>query len=321
MKTFIVRCLVFLLVCTGLATSQSSPSSDSLQSAIQLKTVLESNTVPLNRTVHLTLRLEWTGDLARFDVHRFDNPLVENLEIVSTASTNRVIQTGGEQRSVQEFSYELKPTSLGMGYIEGMIIPYTDLNTDREHRLMTNRLQVRIVDPIPEGESGVWLLWGGIGVLLVVLAGGAAWQHYKRQQRRRREEAINAAQPTLEVSYLESLREWSPERQHSQDNTGVSEMTRLLRHYLTEKTGYPAIQTPTRLLISQLESRIHEHHLKQLGSVLSMADEIKFSGRAARPHEIDQIYTGVENMLEAGQNGELLRNQTNSEQQADQEES
>ncbi len=321
MKTFIVRCMVFLLFCTGPATSQSTASSDSLQRAIQLKTVLESNTVPLNRTVQLTLRLEWTGDLARFDVHRFDNPLLENLEIVSTASTNRVIQIGAEQRSVQEFSYELKPTSLGMGYVEGMIIPYTDLNTDREHRLMTNRLPLRIVDPIPEEDSDVWLLWGGIVVLLVALAAGAAWQYYRRRKRRRQEEEMATAQPSLEVSYLESLREWSPERQHSQDNTAVSEMTRLLRHYLSEKTGYPAIQTPTRLLISQLERRIHEHHLKQLGGVFSVADEIKFSGRAARPHEIDQIYTGVENILGAGQNGELLRNQTNSEQQADQEES
>jgi hypothetical protein len=147
------RVLIMLWVLWKLLanTPLAAQAPDSVDSAggIQLTAFLDHVEVALNREAVLTLRLEWVGDLDRYEVYTPENPFVQNLTIIGNASANRVSQHDGKTHSLQEYTFRLKPTSLGMGYVEGMIIKYRDLLLDRDFRLTTNRLEIKITDPLP----------------------------------------------------------------------------------------------------------------------------------------------------------------------------
>ena len=112
---------VFLM----LLASWTAQAQDSLRvggSGISLSAFVDKTEVPYNRLLVFTVHLEWSGELDRYEIHPFDNPIVQNFEIVGNASSNRVAVVAGEPTAVQEYTFTLKPESMGMGYIEGMIL-------------------------------------------------------------------------------------------------------------------------------------------------------------------------------------------------------
>ena len=94
-------------IAAAIAIFFSSLGISSLQAqgedeGIRVSASAQPNEVPLNRTAVVTIRLEWAGDLDRYEITRFDNPLVENLNIIETASANQVQVVGGMQVARQE---------------------------------------------------------------------------------------------------------------------------------------------------------------------------------------------------------------------------
>ena len=294
------RALIALMVifCTGFSAAQDTTFVVQ-DTGISLRTFLDKTGVALNRTVTLTIRLEWFGDLDRYQVYKFDNPILQNLEILSTSSSNRIFSRDGKAVSRQDYEYILKPTSLGMGYVEGMIIKYRDLQADRDYRLMTNRLSVTITDPVPEPGSKAWVLYLILGVIAAaILAFSVVWWQRKRQQKRLQIEKEQAEAIPVEQKILDELE--SIDLNESDPDTGavLSTISRLLRRYLVQKYGVPGPESTSGEVIAALETAQAEPRvLQHVRDVLTTSDMIRFSGRQADRHEIDRIYTLVEHFI------------------------
>jgi hypothetical protein len=270
------------------------------EEGIRLSAKVEPQAVPQNRTALVTIRLEWAGDLDRYEVTRFDNPLVENLDIIGTASSNRVQVVGGVQVARQEYQYTVKPDGLGMGYVDGIVIRYTDRETGKEYRLHSSRLELKVVDPLPEPGSYLWL------VILLAFLGAAAIAFFlvrriraKRAEAERLAREQRASQVTPEQKYAELLRAEIDLRQPDLDvNAAFGRLSGLLRRFLAEKYSLPLISATTSEVRGLMtEADADEKTIAETLSILENADIAKFSGAAQMRSELERAYTLLEYML------------------------
>jgi hypothetical protein len=279
---------------------------------IRLSAFVDQTEAPLNRTVLLTVRLKWEGDLDRFDVHTFDNPIVQNFEIVGNASSNKVAAVNGVNTSVQDYEFTLRPTNLGMGYIEGIIVTYTDLTSDKDFRLTTNRIEVKVTDPIPEPGSKSWIWWI-VGIVLV--AGVAAYAFIilkqRKAEKKRRVELEAAAAIPMEEKYLSDLKSQVNLNDPTLDtNNAISKIIRLLRHFLNEKFSLSGLEATTGEVLTEMENKnFDERFINNIKQVLTNADMIKFSGGSANKTEVENMYTMVEASLQSSLRGELQKSE------------
>ncbi len=289
---------VFILALTLSLWVQTTEMAGVPEEGIRVSAFVEPRKIPQNRTALLTIRLQWAGDLDRYEVTRFDNPLVQNLEIISTASANKVSAVNGQLYAQQDYQYTLKPEALGMGYIDGIIIRYHDVATGKEYRLSTNRLEVKVIDPLPEPGDYTWLY---IVLGLILVAVPVAWWLIRRQRRRaeqaRLEQERLAAMVPLEQEYLNAIKEQvnlrDPDLKIS-DTFAV--LSRLLRQYITAKWQVSGMELTTSELVAALKSKeLDDRTLTDIETSLQTADVAKFSPVGDRAM-LERVYTLMESL-------------------------
>jgi hypothetical protein len=257
------------------------------ETEVRLTTELDSKTVPLNRSVTLTVSLSWEGPLGSIEIGEMAEPSLSNLEIIGTASTNRV---SGAQ-SVKSISYTLKPKALGMAYVEPVFVTYTDASAGSS-KLRTQRLSVEVVAPLPEpGRHSP--LWWIVPIAALVLAAGGFFVFRKKPA----PPALEPVKP-LGEKYLEQLKAEVPLSTDDR-REAVSTLSKLLRRFLAERDGIPAGLTTEALLSILAERGVSEKDSRIVESVLRMADRIVFSGADATRAELDEAYTRVESLFES----------------------
>jgi len=296
--------IIFLFFQSGNAQDSLKVDSTAAESGIKLSAFVDNNKVPLNRTLTLIIRLQWYGNLDRYDVHQFDNPIVENLEIVGTASSNKVVNVNNKATAIQDYEYTLKPKNLGMAYIEGIIIKYTDTVLDQDFRLVTNRISVEVTDPVAEpGEHNPLFLIIGILVLL-----GVAIIFFVIQKRRK-DKAQEEAEPeiSLEEKYLEELKNAVNFNDTELDVAeAFSALYKLLRRFVAEKFGVPGLEATTAEVITALrEKHLDERFINETDEILKTADVIKFSGSGGSRADLERAFTLIEANLQKSLRGEL----------------
>jgi len=289
-----------LLLLGGLLLTAWPLRAQSGDEGIRVSAMAEPREVPQNRTALVTIRLEWAGDLDRYEIVKFDNPLVDNLSIIGTASSNQVQVAGGVQVARQEYQYTVKPDGLGMAYVDGIIIRYSDKATGKEYRLATSRLELKVIDPLPEPGSYLWLI-----ILLAAGLAAALTLFLVRRIRRRRAEAARLAleqqarQISLEEKYAERLKEEVDLRQPDLDpGAAFARLSGLLRRYLAERYSLPLISATTSEVRGLMEeAEADEGVITDTMAILEQADIAKFSGAAPRRGELERAYTILESML------------------------
>ncbi len=186
MRSYIIIFLITILMTIPCA----QPVSDSLRSDIQLRTFIESDNVPLNREVVYHVELRWQGDLNKYQVKEIQEPALINLSTRGSGSSNKVHTTpGGDVQSVKRITFYLIPGEIGMSYIDGLTIRYTDSASGKDASLISSRIGIKIVEPVPEPGSSPWidfLMWG---VILIVVAGGFLYI-FNRYQKNKEAERI-----------------------------------------------------------------------------------------------------------------------------------
>jgi S-adenosylmethionine:tRNA-ribosyltransferase-isomerase (queuine synthetase) len=76
-------------------------------------------------------------------------------------------------------------------------------------------------------------------------------------------------------------------------------LSRLLRRYLAEKFGIPALEMTTSELVEALnQQEIEEDQIEKFRALLENADVVKFSGQSAEPARLTEWYSVVEAWLE-----------------------
>ena len=291
---------------------QSTAALDSLEvennlGSIRLSTSIEPTRVPVNRTAQLTVRLEWTGERDRYEIHPFDNPIVHNFEIIANASANKVASIGGQTATIREYTFTLQPTTMGMAYVENFIIKYTDLETDKEFTLTTNRVEVKVLDPLPEPGSKTWILWV---LLIACLAGGGVvgFMIYKRKRAERLRQLQEEAEKNIPIEerYLAELKSIPMNDPDIDIVDSFSRLSKLLRRFIRDKFSLPGLEASTDELVSELRKlNADEKFIHETQEILKSSDIVKFSGGSSSRSELDRAYTLFEANLHKSLRGEL----------------
>jgi len=313
------KCFYLLIVSFIFSTfvfSQNSVQTDSslikssrFESGIILSAQVDKNKVPFNRTLVLLVQLKWYGNLDKYQIHQFDNPILNNLEIIANSSANKVSTENGENIAVHEYSFTLQPQSLGMSYIEGIIIKYTDLDTDTEYSLTTNRIEVKVIDPLPESGNKIWILWLFLLFVLiwVVFVVFSKVKKRRAEQLRKAQEEAEKAIP-LEEKYLKEFKTLLDLNDATIDiGKSFSLLSRFLRKFLKEKFNIPAEVTTTEDVMNELNNqKIDERFTKDMKDILTTSDIIKFSGSNVDKSELERIYSLIESSLHKSLRGEII---------------
>lgn len=293
-------CLFFTVKAHGSVPDQ--------QGGITLNAFVREDKVPQNRFAELVIQLSWSGELDRYEVKPFDNPILQNLEIQGSGSANRVSAEGGRTTAVREYAFQLKPQTIGMAYVEPMIILYTDSETSQQYSLTTNRIPVHIIDPVPE-SSAKSALWWVLGILVIGSATGWFWRKLYLKKKTRREklaQEMTDVKP-LEENYLDELKAVIDPSDYSLDGKrAFSQMSRLLRRFLHEKFSAPGLEATTSELYQFFyDQKFEDRFINEIRDLLSNADVIKFSGKSVDRNEADLMMSRVESILHSSLRGEI----------------
>jgi hypothetical protein len=299
---------IFLISIILIATVIAKPAPDSVKSDILLRTFIESDNVPLNREVIYHVELRWQGDLNNYQIKDVQEPVLTNLTTRGSGSSNKVnTLADGSVQSVKRITFYLTPIEIGMSYIDGITIKYTDMASGNESNLISSRIGIKIIEPVPEPGSSPLpelLFWG---LVLLVLAGGFIY-FFIRYQKRKEAERLKASSEvveTVEQKYLRLLRETI---QFETDNVreSLSDLSRLLTGYFSEKYNVPAGGISTIDLIEILqEKELPDETIARIKDFYPRADMVKFAAEKVDISEFHRLYDTVELVIENQAKGNI----------------
>ncbi len=292
-------CFLFVLLQSRsfAQTTDSTTVPDSLTEAITASVQANRQEVPQNYTFKFILKISWQSDPTRYEIEKVDNPVLTNFEIVGNASSNWVGEVGGVKKVIRTYEYVLKPQSLGMGYIGGLIIDYKDTRFDETHSLVTNRLEVKVVDPVKETNWTLFLLTGS-GLFFLILLTGATAIFIRRKNAREAEQRQQMLQIIpLEETYLNHLKQ-KVDLKNPNIGESFSVLSKLLKRYLSERYQISALESAIQEIAGELnKSAVSEKIVAQVEEVLNTCDVAKFSGGQVETGTLERCYTLVEDIL------------------------
>lgn len=290
-------CLIGLvLLFAGMSYAQDSTGMTVQRTGVELTAQVNPNPVPQNRMAELTVRVRWYGDLDRYEMHSFENPIVENFEIKGSGSANRIV-VQDVKVAIREYTFNLAPQAMGMAYIEGMILTYTDLKADKDFTLTTNRIPVEIVSPIKESSGWPWYIWTVLGFGLV--GGGVGWMFYRRKTTNPEQTAEETDLSLEDVFRQELETETNLNDPNLNVNVAYEYLSRLLRRFMSQKYKLPGLEATTREFIEAMKTkRFSDSFLDSIRSILERADAVKFSGERVERQELDQCYLRIDNIIQ-----------------------
>ncbi|MDZ7271171.1 MAG: hypothetical protein ONB17_06115 [candidate division KSB1 bacterium] len=307
------KACVFLVAALVAVAPAATVQNFDVFDGIKATAAVSATRVPLNRTVTVTLTVEWAGALDQYAIDDV-SPMVSNLELVATASANRVGESDGRPYALRQYEFTYRPQSLGMAYVEAMVVNYEERATGARRSVVTPRLEVRVVDPVPEsGQRRLPVLWVVVGVVLGAVAGLSFWALKEKQARRRREQQAQPAAP-LEEALLQELRQGvNPTSPGMNPREASAFLSRLFRRYLSEKYAFRALEATTDELLTWLnQAGLEQRLVEESSEILRQCDVLKFAGPSAGdPATVQRLYTLVEGILERNlRNGPTLQSGT-----------
>lgn len=289
--------ILFLLVNLLHSQPDSLRKPSEGKQLIQLNTYLETSKVPRNRPVVFHIELSWEGDLSRYQIEPVSQPILTNLLLEGSGSENRLEPLqNGKFRAVKSITYRFKPLEMGMAYIDGVTIKYTDRQTGQEDKLTSQRVMVEIVDPLPEADGGsvrsvIYLI-----LLVVFFAVILFFVIIYFKKRRQARESVVPIVPLPEI-YLNKLsQEVDPRGTNLNEMTG--RLSKIFREYLDQDFDIRTRESSTAEILEKLENLdIDENDRSNLRSVFEKLDLIKFAGKNVDPADFTNIYGTIEAFL------------------------
>ena len=315
LTTFILL-LSFYFFSIAQTVDTSGVKNDSIteQIPIQLNTFVESSQVPLNRKVIYHVELSWIGDLSHFRIEPIEQPILTNLLLEGSGSSNKLEpMADGQFRAVKTITYQFKPVELGMAYVDGLVIKYEDTATGEKNELQAQRVMIEILDPIDEGKGGGFKAVIYIALLFIFFGSIAFFLTRYINKRKKIAEAL-PQDICLAQEYLTRI---------SQDvdpkSTNLSEMTsrlsKIFREYLSKDFHISAKEASSQEIIKQLEiKQLEEADLVKMKELFEKFDLIKFAGEQINPAEFSNIYGTIETfLLKQIRNWEIQQEQNKKE--------
>jgi hypothetical protein len=181
-----------------------------------------------------------------------------------------------------------------MAYIDGTMVSYRDQDTDKVHRLMTNRLQVEVIEPVRDSRSMRWALiaFGFTGVLLF-----AVGYFLIRKKRSNKTDKVPVDMILLEDRYLELIKS-DVNLKDTDSVAAFSALAKHFKHYLSERYHVPVPEVNSKEIGLEMGRHgISKKVIEQAQEVLRTADVARFSGGQVEKSVLERAYTLVEEIL------------------------
>lgn len=296
-RFFLISTLLILLIISLSPAAAADSTGASAARQIQLNAYVENSRVPLNRPVVFHVEVSWPGNLSDYQIEPLSQPVLTNLLLEGSGSENRLDPLGaGKYRAVKSITYRFKPLEMGMAYIDGIVVKYTDKATGQQDQLTSQRIMVEIVDPLPEADgprTGLFIY----GILLALFFGIVFYSVFLYFRKRRAARSGNLPVTSLPEIFLNRLGQEVDPR-----GTNLAEMTqklsRIFREYLDQDFGIPARELSTDEIVERFaQMALEEEEKDKIADVLRRLDLIKFAGKNVDPAEFTTIYGTIETFL------------------------
>jgi len=293
--------------------SAQTVNSDSLNLNIELRTYLDQDEVPQNREVIYHVELSWIGELNRYRISDISDPVVTNLKLRGSGSSNRFFNdANGQPKSVKRITYYFTPVAIGMAYIDGVTIQYEDEILKQKETLSVQRLGVKITEPLPDPNAG--MEFGTLIVIIIVIVFFIIVAYFVIryfQQRKLNLEQSDTEPQSLEEKYLDLLKN-SIDLSSKNRNENLNILTKLLNSYMTEKYQLPS-RPGYDLVAGKLEQNgINPDILEKIKNLYDRDELSKFAGEEISVNEFHLFFDTVE-LLITRMNAESSDNLENEE--------
>ncbi len=289
--------LISLTQCFSQDTDSSAVLSDVLSNTIKATVQVDRKQVPQNLLVTYTVKITWQGDLDRYEIEKFENSVLTNFEIIGNSSSNWVGELGGVMQAIKSYEFILKPLALGMGYIDGVFIEYHDQVYDKIDRIVTNRLEVKIVEPVKEKSFRTWILGGSLFFLVLILSFGSISYVKNKKIKEAELKAKEMEMLPVEDKYITDFKQ-EIDLQNVNTAESLSSLSILFRRYLSERYQIPAMEITTQEIAIELNKlAVSDKVIEQVNEILNSCDIAKFSGGHVERGVLDRVYTLVEDIL------------------------
>jgi len=296
MKKLISIIFLFLLFQLSFVFAQ-----DSLQvqeGEITISASVDILEVPLNSSVAFTIKIEWIGGQGRYEIGDFENPVLTNFVISENSSSNIVEDRNGTQYTVKLYNYVLEPLEMGMAYIDGVIVKYTDTGNDESSRILTKRIGVEVLRPVEERDWSLAIY----SLIAAHIVGGFVFSliKFKRHRDKKREEELKAQEPVIivEDKYLSELKKIESEPDIN-FNDKLNKVSVIFRNYLSEKYEISFEGKSNRGFISALnEKGIEEEIREKMQLIFEKSEVLRFSGQEVTRDAYLDIYGSVETIID-----------------------
>lgn len=307
LSRFLAVLFCSILVKTGFSQSPDTSATSLIQTgAIKATVRVDRKEVPQNRTVTCTITVSWQGDLNRYEIEEVESPVLTNLDELGNSSSNVVGEVAGIMQAVRTYEYILQPIELGMAYIDGTIIEYKDTEYDETYRLVTDRLEIKVVNPIKERSLTPFILAASIffGLALVSGLGFVFVKRKKAREAESRKQALDSI--PIEERYLPEFKQKVDLKSQDVVET-FSTISRLFRRYLSEKYQISAMEITSKEICEELSKlAVSENIISQVDEALNSCDVAKFSGGQVEQGTLERAYTLVEDILEKNKSDQLI---------------
>lgn len=290
-----MKTLVFILL---LLASVALQAADSTASKITLHTYLEQNEVAQNKEAVYHVELSWEGDLQRYHIAQVSTPVLSNLTLRGSGSSNRFFTDAqGRPHSVKRISYYLTPVEMGMAYIDGITVQYEDTKTQQKESLSAQRLGVKIIEPVPEPGGGVAAETVIITILLLVFLAVIAYSLWKYFKIRRVEQETAEAEMSLEDTFLEELSALKKENGSDTENS-FHRLMHLARRYFSEKFGLNPAAGFDEIKAALSEKETPDDLLPKLERLYRQGELSQFAGERISDGDFHLFIDTVELLLQ-----------------------
>ena len=295
MRKNFVKVLLIIFVLLSLFPTVVCSSQNT--GRITLTSRLLSDTVPLNREAQFIVEARWEGKPGEVTIVSIDPPALTNLTLVSTATSNQVLQEDGQHVTLRRYEFYLKGETLGMAYLDDVKLKYRDSDGD-ENILRTARLQLKVVDPISESlkSYSLYTVLGGIASLFLAI-GAVVFILSKRRKKRAFEAENEEMLIPLEEQYKNKLKQ-EVDLHSDKLEEQYSNIANILREYLNKALALGSFMRTTQELIEYLgEQQVEMAKVASIQEILQACDLVKFSGSSVDPNQLARLYTLLDDLL------------------------
>ncbi len=270
---------------------------DSTDSQIILRTFLDQNEVPLNKEVVYHVELSWQGDLQRYQIVRISEPVLSNLKLRGSGSSNRVYNDdNGNPHSQKRITYYFTPLNLGMGYIDGVSVQYEDKVLQQTETLSAQRLGTKILQPVHEPGDSVDLGLLLLIVLSVIFAALVLYFTMKYFKIRKQERETGDEEITIEEKYLQDL-SGLLKGSNADTKSDFSALIYLFKAYLNEKFDISSSASFKEVQKNLSDQNINSDLLKKLDQFYQQSELSSFAGESISESDFHLFADTVEMIL------------------------